>query len=161
MSKSGMTKDLTQGGIPQRASAYFLDERTNPLANEDTYLTLMSMLKFYEGDETRSNALKDVAREEGRYMAQAAMALHGVPKTGADAEQKKNFNHNQAVLRRKFGRDMGAVAELSKVLKNKIEDKETEDILLGVARGLERDDTGKKLSGALEGKAGGLTSILQ
>lgn len=166
MSKSGMTKDLTQGGVPPRASAFFLDERTNALGNEDTFLTLMSMKSFFKdsvasGEEKKENdkavaVLDEIAKEEARYMVQAAKALHGKPKD--ESPESGNFIKSQATLRRKFGRDMNAVAELAKVLKSKVEDKETEDILLGMASGLERE--GSSLKSGLVGKKGGLSSIL-
>lgn len=172
MSKSGITKDLTQGGTPQRAASFFLDERTNALGNEDTFLTLMSMRSFFpasadESDENKKarQALNAVAKEEARYMVQASQALHGKVKiedpSTDEGKKKQAFLNNQATLRRKFGRDMNAVADLAKVLKNKIEDKETDDILLGVARGLERDDGGSKLvSGLTGGLTGGISTLI-
>lgn len=150
---SKITKELTQGGTPQRAASYFLDERTNALGNEDTFMTLLSMRNFFPADSVEKGALDAVAKEESRYMVRAAQILHGVPKSGADAKNAKTFLSHQSRLQNKFGRDMQAVADLAKVLKNKIEDKETDDILVGVAQGLQRSDPGE-LKGALTGTVG-------
>ena len=104
---------------------FFLDSHSKVIPNEGNLLSLMTLKKFYSGNDeeskTQARVIEAIAKEENRYLVSAMNLLQGEA-TGAKLQVQNK-------LRTKFGSDFDSALSLAGLLKSKSDEKAFEELI--------------------------------
>jgi hypothetical protein len=123
----------------RQINTFLAGEGTSPDTSEANLLSLLTLDKFYDGD----NSIKKVGQEESRYLKRSIDLIGGdfttLNRLGVD-EETQNQIHNT------FGRDLTAAIRLSKVLKSNADKLIAEDFLDRISEDLANENKRKTKS---------------
>lgn len=120
--------------------SYFLDNHSNVIPNEGNLLSLLTMKKFYKGQD-EEKWLTSIGQEEGKYLTEAMKMLtakSGVNAAGDSLANGLSANDLKSAkkLQQKFGSDFNAALGLANMLKSKSEQVEFDSLINPLVAGL-------------------------